>query len=136
MNTENSVYVSFSGGLQITPKLGFSASYIVLNFWRYTPKDVTVATSTGPAEPQRISNPVHYDAQTWGMVSFDYEAMDEMTVSLGYYNLSGQLDPNGQRRNPLWSPDARIFFTLTGNLDAIYERFRTKPAAPVETARR
>ena len=30
--------------------------------------------------------------------------------------------PDGTRRNPLWSPDARLFLTVTCRLDAFYGR--------------
>jgi hypothetical protein len=66
-------------------------------------------------------------------VSLDYDAIDEMTVSLGYYNQTSQIGPDGTRRNPLYSPDARFFLTLTGNLDVIYERLKARPPPPPST---
>jgi hypothetical protein len=62
------------------------------------------------------------------MASLDYELMDELSLGVGYYNLANEIAPNGTRRGlfssetVLWSPDARVFFDLTANLDQIYER--------------
>jgi hypothetical protein len=49
-------------------------------------------------------------------------------VGVGYYNQTGQIGPDGQRRSPLWSPDARVFLTVTGNLDVIFDHFTAKPS--------
>jgi hypothetical protein len=134
MNAKYSARVAFSGALQITPKLEFGLSYVIWPTWSYTPKDVPICVAlTGCGEPQRVNDPQTFKVSTWGIVSLDYEATDELAVGLGYYNLAAQIGPDGQRRNPLWSPDARLFFTLTGNLDAIYERVATKPS-PTQTA--
>jgi hypothetical protein len=76
------------------------------------------------------------------ILAFDYDLIDEMSLALGYYNLATELAPNGQRRgiiggdNIWWSPDARFFFTVTANLDAIYLRAAGKTAdEPKKTAR-
>ncbi len=52
---------------------------------------------------------------------------DEIDLSLGYYNLANAIAPDGQRRslfgadNVWWSPDARVFFDITANLDALFD---------------
>ena len=53
-----------------------------------------------------------------------------LALSAGYYNLANQLAPDGTRRDPLWSPSARFFLTVTANLDAIKRRFTHGAAAP------
>jgi hypothetical protein len=136
MNAQHRLNASFSAGLQITPKLGLGLSYVILNSWAYRPKDSTVCVVlTGCVEPQRVNDPQIFRVTPWALASLDYDATDELSVSLGYYNQTNQIGPDGLRRNPLWSPDAHIFFTLTGNLDAIYERFiAPPPPAPTQTA--
>jgi hypothetical protein len=55
---------------------------------------------TGCVEPLRVDDPQTYRLNTWMLGSLDYEATDELSVSLGYYNLSNQIGPDGQRRSP------------------------------------
>jgi hypothetical protein len=134
MNVQHTLNVFATAGLQITPKLGFGLTYVIMNSWVYTPKDVPICVAlTGCAEPLRVNDPQRYRVGTWALASFDYDATDELSLSLGYYNQTNQIGPDGARRSPLWSPDARIFFTLTGNLDAIYDRLASKPP-PTQTA--
>jgi hypothetical protein len=136
MNVNHRLNASFSAGLQITPKLGLGLSYVILNSWVYTPKDEPVCVPlTGCTEPLRVNDPQTFRVTPWALASLDYDATDELSVSLGYYNQTNQIGPDGQRRSPFWSPDAHIFFTLTGNLDAIYERIASKPPA-TQTAKR
>lgn len=134
MNVQHRLNASFSLGLQVTPKLSLGVSYVILNSWVYRPKDEPDCVPlTGCTEPLRINDPQNFRVTPWALASVDYDATDELSVSLGYYNQTNQIGPDGQRRSPFWSPDAHIFFTLTGNLDAIYERIVTKPA-PAQTA--
>jgi hypothetical protein len=122
MITADWLTLAFSGELQVLRKLEFSASYVVLNKWGYTPSAVPLGLSTGPDRPAMIDDPTTYSVSTWLTSSVSYLVVDELTVSLGYYNLANQLALDGTRRNPLWSPSARLFLTLTANLDAIYQR--------------
>jgi len=122
MITADWLTLALSGELQVSRKVEFSASYVILNKWGYAPSDVTLGLPTGPARPAMVDAPTTYSVSTWLTSSVGYQVADELTVSLGYYNLANQLAPDGTRRNPLWSPNARLFLTLTANLDAIYLR--------------
>ena len=136
MNVQHTVNVFATAGLQITPKLGLGVTYVIMNSWTYTPKDVPICVAlTGCTEPLRVNDPQHYRVSTWALASFDYDATDELSVSLGYYNQTNQIGLDGERRKPLWSPDARIFFTLTGNLDAIYRSPLLQTFAPANGVR-
>lgn len=137
MNIANSLTLLFTAGVQLLPRLGFGASYVLANSWAYAPKDIPICTVHPTCtEPTSLGEPPSFRVNTWALASLDYEALDEMTVSLGYYNLTSQIGPDGQRRTPLYSPDARFFLTLTGNLDIIYERLTSKPTAPPTTQAR
>ena len=120
----HSLNVAATAGLQITPKLSFSTSYILLNSWSYRPTDASCAvqTLTGCVAVGENPDAPNFRVNTWLLTSLDYDLVNELSLGLGYYNFTGQLGPDGQRRNPLWSPDARVFFTVTANLDAVYER--------------
>jgi hypothetical protein len=123
-------------GLQITPRLSLLADLILYEQWHYaaTPNPC-VQTATGCAA---VTTPpgfgTTHQVNTWFLTSIDYALFDEMTLSLGYYNLANQIRPDGNRAslspfdhdNVWWSPDARIFFDVTANLDAIYEWARGK----------
>jgi hypothetical protein len=137
MNVANSLTLLFTAGLQIVPRLGFGASYVLGNAWAYAPPNVPVCTvQPSCATPTSNADPSSFRVTTWGLVSVDYDVIDEMTVSLGYYNQTSQIGPDGTRRNPLYSPDARFFLTLTGNLDIIYERLKPPPGPSTEVQAR
>lgn len=126
MLAANQLIGAVTSGLQITPKLSFGASYYLLTSWAYRPQDACVqpggASTSASFCVGDNSDAPNFRVNTWLLTSFDYDLTDEVSLSLGYYNLTNQIGPDGQRRNPIWSPDARFFFTVTGNLDAIYER--------------
>jgi hypothetical protein len=126
--TRHALTVALSGDLQVTPKLGFSLAYSLLNRWSYQPTDMTVCVLTGCVEPIRVDGPTTFRPSNWLTASVDYDLFDEVGLSLGYYNQALQLGPDGQRRGILWSPEARFFFTISGNLDAIYEALANKPS--------
>ncbi len=49
------------------------------------------------------------------------DVIDEMSVAVGYANLTLQQGPDGTRRNIFYSPDARVYATITAKLDEIYK---------------
>ena len=121
-----------SGDLRILSKLELSLSYVWLNAWAYaTGATMPIPLLTGTAQPMTVTDPTTYRLSTWTTAAVTYEPTDDFSVSLGYYNLASQLAPDGTRRNPLWSPNARFFLTLTGNLDVIYARLAGRPHATV-----
>jgi hypothetical protein len=130
MFAQHRLNASFSGNLQVTPRLGLGLTYVILEAWAYRPPYTQICvTSTGCVTPEHVNDPQIFRVTPWALASLDYDATDELSVSLGYYNQTNQIGPEGVRRGPFWSPEARIFFTLTGNLDAIYERF-IAPSSP------
>jgi hypothetical protein len=125
------VVATIDSGVQILPRLSFTADLIFINQWHYAPKDpVCVTTATGCASVGTAPGfGDTYRVSTWFLTTLDYALFDELSLSIGYYNLANQIRPDGQRAsldpfvhdNVWWSPDARIFFDVTANLDAIYE---------------
>ena len=122
----HTLWVVFDTGLQITPKLSASLDDVLINQWHYPPTGSGIVTTTGPVNPPRNGDTL-YTPSNWLIASVDYTLFDELDLSLGYYNLAAQIAPDGQRRglfgsdNVLWSPDARVFFDITANLDAIFD---------------
>jgi hypothetical protein len=114
-------------GLQLTPKLSVLADAVLINDWHYSPTtDVCITTTTGCA-PISTAGDEQFIQHTWFLFDVDYAVMDEVDVGIGYYNLANAIAPDGHRRgvfgvdNIWWSPDARFFFDVTANLDAIFD---------------
>lgn len=126
--TNHTVIAFVDTGLQLTPKLGLTADMIFINNWHYAPTGgVTVPTATGSAGVPRSGDSTLFAQSTWFLAELDYDLLDEVSLGLGYYNLQNVIAPDGQRRSVLsgdnvwWSPDARVYFDITMNLDKIYE---------------
>jgi hypothetical protein len=127
------------GGLQIIPKLELVLDFVVLQQWHYAPTDTSVATQTGPVFVPRIGDNQTTDL-VWEIAALDYDVIPEMSLSLGYYNLTNEIAPDGTLRGPFtggegnlfWSPEARVFFTITGKLDRIWDDVAGKlfPSTP------
>lgn len=129
MLAQHSMLGILAGDLSLTEKWSANLSLILINRWNYAPKDdVTVQTDTGSVYVPRSGDASRFSQTSWIIFGTDYEVIDEMTVGVGYYNLAGVIAPDGQRRgfvgdhNIWWSPSARVFATVTANLDKIYER--------------
>lgn len=126
--SDHTLYAFLDAGVDITKKLSFSADMIWINGWKYAPTESSVQTATGNVQVARDSNATRFSQSTWFIADVDYELIDELTLGLGYYNLQNVIAPDGTRRgilsgdNVWWSPDARVFFDITANLDKIYER--------------
>jgi hypothetical protein len=151
--SEHTLYAIVDTGLQITPKLGFTLDWILINQWHYQPTAFCASglAAPPPGSPCPAPNNTQPDNQFtqlgWFLTSLDYEIIPELSVGLGYYNLANTVGPNGQanslfgggENNFLWSPDARVFFDVTANLDKIFEdasgRYKAKPGQTAEAAR-
>jgi hypothetical protein len=145
---EHQLYGILDTGLQITPKLGLTLDGILINNWHYAPTNACVSTPTGPVCPGSAgvtSGPDQQFTQLfWLVLAADYEVVPEMSVGLGYYNLTNVIATDGTVRGPFtggfdnlwWSPDSRVFLDVTVNLDRIFEdatgKYKTPP--PGQTA--
>jgi len=91
--------------------------------WDYAvgDSDVCISTLTGCATPERIDNPQTYGVTTVFSSSLIFTPLSELTLEAGYANAANQLGPDGRRRNMLYSPDARFYFTAEVNLDEVYK---------------
>jgi hypothetical protein len=126
-------------GVQVTPRLSLTADLIVINEWHYPPTP-SPAVRVSASDNQFIEN-------VWFIGNIDYTLFDELDVGLGYYNLANAIAPNGQARSVfgadnIWSsPDARIFFDLTANLDVLFDdaagrhKFSMNPAQALRRQR-
>jgi hypothetical protein len=127
---EHTFWAILDTGLQVTPKVSLTLDMVFINQWHYAPTTGTcVATATGcaPASTLPGMTDSQFTQNTWFIANVDYQLFDEIDLGLGYYNLANEIAPNGQNRsafgpdNVWWSPDARVFFDITANLDKIYD---------------
>jgi hypothetical protein len=115
-------------GVEITPKLELELSFIWIDQWHYIPPAASVGTLTGQVNVPRNGDQ-QFTQMLWDTIALTYSPVDEVSFSLGYYNLTNAISPDGQLRSPFaggqdsffWSPDARVFFDVVARLDTIYE---------------
>jgi hypothetical protein len=145
MLTSNSLFTVLDTGLQITDKLSFSANMIFINSWKYQPTEnvqYQYNPNVSPIAVPRNGDSPRMTERLWFSASVDYELMDELTLSLGYYNLANALGPDGQFRglwgtnNVWWSPNARVFFDVTANLDKIYDSLTGSKSRDIDPSQR
>jgi hypothetical protein len=139
---EHVLWAILDTGLQVTPRLSLTGDVVIINEWHYGPTGtVHVPISGGSvAVPPPIGDN-QYIEDTWLLANVSYLLFDELSLSVGYYNLANSIAPDGQTRglwgpdNIWWSPSARLFFDITANLDVLFDdargrhQFTTKQAS-------
>jgi hypothetical protein len=89
--------------------------------WKYPLPETRICNvATGCVEPDSVDDPQRFAVVTTWESWLAWDVLDELTLTLGYVNLSSQIGTSGQRRNIFHSPDARFYLTVTANLDQIY----------------
>jgi len=138
VTAKHQVLAAVVADVSVHEKVTLGLSYIWILQWAHSFDKATISNVlTGPVQPAGVSDPTTFRVLPWFLANVDYDLMPEVTLGVGYYNLANQVGPDGQRRNPLWSPDARFFFDITANLDEIYSTLsghREKQAAPQQAA--
>jgi hypothetical protein len=119
----NSLIYSLSADVDVTEKISFSGSFIMINQFSYQPSDVSYLGT----DVAHGANDTRLRQLSWFLLDIDYALLPEVSLSLGYYNLNTTLAPDGTRRNVLWSPESRLFFSITANLDVLYDTVSGKP---------
>ncbi len=128
---EHKLAASVFAQLQISPRLAFDAAFIVIGQWHYPPTGgVSVGVAGASANVPAPVNDNQFTENTWMTAEISYDVVDEVTLSLGYYNLANAVAPDGEARsfagaeNVWWSPSARFFFDVTANLDSLFDDLR------------
>ncbi len=122
---------AINADLEIHDDLSFSASMIWIDQFAYTPPAAAFDSQTVARSPLDS----HFRQLSWFLVDFDYNVIPELTLSLGYYNLNTVLAPDSTYRNPFGSPESRLFFSMTANLDALYSDATREAKKPSNTAK-
>lgn len=138
--TKHQLLYVLDTGLNITSKLSATVDFIWISAWKYhTDRDscfqqnVQNGTTCVGSSTQN-QNPTNYTLASWFLASVDYQLFDELGLSLGYYNLAGQIGPDGERRNVFYSQDnGKFFLTATVGLDEFYERLSGRKEVVVQS---
>ncbi len=121
--------------------LSVSAQAIMINNWLYTPPAAFVndrmagvveipnngraGDSLGDLRSRAIvgNGDQRMRQFSWLSFSVDYDATKWLSLSAGYYSFRSVTNEDGTYGNPFYAPGAyaRVFFTTTFALDAIYE---------------
>ncbi|MGH7439996.1 MAG: hypothetical protein ACRENE_30265, partial [Polyangiaceae bacterium] len=129
--------------LGIAPRVGLKTFFAFFNQWHDTPATATpIATGTGGYSVPYAGD-TQFTQMLWFLVDVEYQVIDELALSVGYYNLTNAVAQDGRPRtlsggeNIWWSPDARFNFTITANLDVLYaDATRGRHAPPAQAAAR
>jgi hypothetical protein len=129
---EHIFWTILDANLQMTPRLSLTGDFITINEWHYSPNgNARVPISGGSvAVPPQDVNDNQFLQSIWIIFDIDYTLFDELDLGIGYYNLANHFAANGQQRLPWgpdniwWSPDARLFFDITANLDVLFDDVR------------
>ncbi len=89
--------------------------------------------ATGPVEVSSNSG-TRMGVQTLFAVAVNYDPLPFLEFNLGYLNLASQLGGDGRRRSVFYSPDSRVFLSLTLMVDGFYQRLRGQRPERMEAA--
>lgn len=100
--------------------------------------DVEVCNvATGCVQVDTVDDPQNFTVVSLFQTEIVIDAPRPVAFSFGYENVTLQLGSDGQRRNILYSPDARVFASLILHLDQLYTDLRDDGGArPALSARR
>lgn len=129
---EHTVPISFEAAVQIHERVALTTGLGWSMFWKYKFADdqQVCFVATGCVTPDRVQEPKRFGVNTLFTTELSVDVTKEFGVALAYENLSPQLGPDSERRNILYSPEARFFFGASVALDELY-----KTASGSETAK-
>ncbi len=111
-------FVQIIDGLLWDVTLGWQPSFK----YRFSEVQICGNIDTGCVLPERIDDPQTFSVVTIFATSFQAQLTRLVSASLGYQNVALQLGPDGQRRNMLYSPDARFTLNLSLHLASLFDR--------------
>ena len=130
MNSQVQFVASTSLRYSPHPKWNIGVSYLVLDNWVYRTPDVTLNGPQGSTDVPHSENDTRFRQSSWFLASVDYDPVDWVELSLGYYTFRSIRDPNGQIGNPFYKADggSRVFLSTTFAFDKIYETIARRRA--------
>jgi hypothetical protein len=100
-------------------KLNISATYYWLPRLALPLGTQTIDTATGSLALADAET--HWRVFQFFGLSVAYDVLPWLNLSASYGTFTGQLNPNGTFRNPLWGPDTTVSMTAVVTLDQLYE---------------
>jgi len=134
---EHQLTFAVSGTWFLTPRISWSGSWAWRPVYHYRFREdpaVCGVVSTGCVTVQAGDDVRHHTVVTQFSSDLGVRVFDELGISVGYTNLALQLGPDGQRRNPLYSPAARFRLAITMHLDELYQTAAGRPHRPARVA--
>jgi hypothetical protein len=118
----DSVLAGFAASLAPLTELSFDlAFYWMWQFGRdLADAEVPVATAPGGTLSIEDMSPTHTRAMTWFSAGMGYSVTEWLNASAMYSTFTGQLAPDGSRRNPFWNVDSAVSLMATLNIERLY----------------
>lgn len=88
---------------------------------RRLPTPLVRGLDTGPYLARSTQDPSRWIMTTYLDAAFTFHVAGLLDVAIGYENITGQLGPDGRRRNIFYSPDAKFYVYAELLLDKMYE---------------
>jgi len=120
---QQAVVLGFTSWVHVHERVNWITTFELRSGWKYPVNhDVQVCgvVLTGCTQPSGVTNPqtrsalTYFQSEIWGRLT------DTLELTVGYVNLATQLAPDGRRRSIFYSPDARLYLTLSVYLDHLY----------------
>jgi hypothetical protein len=107
--------------LGVSERVRWGTGFTWLPLWKYELPETQICTvATGCVEPDSVEDPQRFVVTTVFESEVAWQLMDELVLAAGYSNLTSQVGTSGERRNVFYSPFARLYVSVTANLDQIY----------------
>lgn len=115
--------LTLAGTIGVTKTISWTNSFSWRPTWKYDAVEVDcVQTVTGCTDVTSAEkNPTNFSVVTIFASELGMQVLPEFSFAVGYANGTLQLGEDGERRNILYSPDARVYLSLVGHIDAIYD---------------
>ncbi len=127
--------LGLAAGLDLAESVTFDVQFGWRPAYKYgLDEDAQVCILTGCVTPERVDDPQRFTVITLFQTELVVDAPKPVGFAFGYENVAQQLGPDGQRRNMLYSPDARVYASLLVHLDELYNRARGDAARPQSAA--
>jgi hypothetical protein len=130
--------LALAAGLDITSFITWDVELGWRPAYKYDLGDEVVLgnVDTGDVELESADDATRFTVTTLFQTEIVVDVPRPLAFSVGYENVTLQLGEGGERRNMLYSPDARFFASVILHLDQFYDDFGDAEPLPPALARR
>jgi hypothetical protein len=101
---------------------------------RELPVPLVRGLDTGPYLARSTEDPPRWVMSTYLDAAFTFHVGQVLDLAIGYENITGQLRPDGKRRNVFYSPDAKFYLAAELMLDKMFQAAAGSSASNVRKA--